>query len=91
MNNLKKSETWKIQLTIANNLISFKDIDEELVMNSKSDNMEVMIYDKADKVIKELFMSVLKVYQIVLETSMKGSDFIFDCVHTVYYKYHKNI
>ena len=60
MNNLKKSETWKIQLTIANNLISFKDIDEELVMNSKSDNMEVMIYDKADKVIKELFMSVLK-------------------------------
>ena len=60
MNNLKKSETWKIQLTIASNLISFKDTDEELVMNSKSDNMEVMIYDKADKVIKELFMSVLK-------------------------------
>ena len=91
MNNLKKSETWKIQLTIASNLISFKDTDEELVMNSKSDNMEVMIYDKADKVIKELFMSVLKVYQIVLETSMKGSDFIFDCVHIVYYKHHKNI
>ena len=91
MNNLKKSETWKIQLTIANNLISFKDIDEELVMNSKSDNMEVMIYDKVDKVIKELSKSVLKEYQIMLEMSMKGSVFIFDCVNIVYYKHHKNI
>ena len=28
-------------------------------------------------------------YQIRLKTSMKGSDFIFDCVHLLYYKCHK--
>ena len=29
MNNLKKSDTWKIQLTVAINFISSKDNDEE--------------------------------------------------------------
>ena len=38
INNLKKSDTWKIQLTIAVNFISSKDDnDEERVMHSKSD------------------------------------------------------
>ena len=39
INNLKKSGTWKIQLTIANNFISSIDNDEEYVMHSKSDNI----------------------------------------------------
>ena len=34
-NNLKKSDTWKIQLTIANNFISSIDNDEERVMHSE--------------------------------------------------------
>ena len=50
--NLKKSGTWKIRLTIANNFISALDNDEERVMHSKSDNIEIMINDEADKVIK---------------------------------------
>ena len=50
--NLKKSDTWKIQLTIANNFISSIDNDEERVMHSKSDNIEIMISDKPDEVIK---------------------------------------
>ena len=41
--NLKKSDTRKIQLTITNNFISPKDKDEQRVMHSKSDNIEVMI------------------------------------------------
>ena len=32
INNPKKSDTWKIQLTIADNFISSKDNDEERVM-----------------------------------------------------------
>ena len=40
--NLQKSGTWKVQLTIAVNVISCKDNDEEQVMHSKSDNLEVM-------------------------------------------------
>ena len=58
INNLKKSDTWKIQLTIANNFISSIDNDEERVMHSKSDNIEIMINDEADEVIKELFESL---------------------------------
>ena len=49
-------------------------------MHSKSDNIETMIYDKEDGVIKKLFKSLLYKYQIGLEISIKGSDFVFDCV-----------
>ena len=45
-----------------------------------------MIYDKADKVIKELFDSFLKQFQVGLKTLMKGSQFIFDCVYLLCYK-----
>ena len=37
INDLKKSDTWKIQLTIAINFMSSKDNDEECVMHLKSD------------------------------------------------------
>ena len=55
--NLKKSDKWKIQLTIANNFISSIDNDEEWVMYSKSDNIEIMINDETDEVIKKPFDS----------------------------------
>ena len=45
-----------------------------------SDNIKIMINDKAEEVIKELFQSLLSRYQIGLETSMKGREFVFDCV-----------
>ena len=51
MNDLKKSDTQKIQLTIAINFMSSKDNDEERVMHLKSDNKEIMINDKADEFI----------------------------------------
>ena len=54
-NNLKKSDTRKIQLTIAINFISSKDNDGERVMHSKSDNIEIMINDKADEVTEKFF------------------------------------
>ena len=49
---IKKSDTWKIQLTVGNNFISYIDNGEERVMNSKSDNIEIMVNDKKDEVIK---------------------------------------
>ena len=49
INNLKKSETLKIKLTIANNIISSLENDEERVMHSKNDNIEIMINDEADE------------------------------------------
>ena len=52
LNNLKKSDIQKIQLTLAIQFISSKDINKECVMHSKSDNIEITIDDKADEVIK---------------------------------------
>ena len=54
INNLKTSDTWKIQLAIANNFISSKDNDEEQLMHSKSDDIEILINDEEDEVIEEL-------------------------------------
>ena len=73
INNLQKSDTWKIQLTIANNFISSIDNDEERAIHSKSDNIEIMINDEADEALKENFDSLKNRYQNNLE-SMKGSD-----------------
>ena len=87
---LKKSDTWKNQLKIAINFISSKDNDEERVMHSKSGNIEIMINSKRDEVIEELSESLLSRYQIGSETSIKGSEFVFDFVHLLYYKYYKS-
>ena len=58
-------------------------------MYSKSGNIETLINDKAGEVIEELFKSLQDRYQNNLEKSMKGSEFVFDYVHLLYYKSHK--
>ena len=54
-------------------------------MHSKSDNIEIMINDEADEVIKDSFENR---YQNNLEL-MKFSEYIFDYVHLLCYKCHK--
>ena len=54
-------------------------------MHSKGDNTKIKNNDKADKVIEDLFQSFLSKYQIGLEISMKGSDFMFDSVYLLCY------
>ena len=64
INDLKQYDTWKIQLIITINFISSKDDnDEERVMHSKSDNIEIMISDEVGEVIKKLFDSLKNRYQ----------------------------
>lgn len=58
----------KAQITIAIKFISYRDIDVQRKMYSKSGNIEVMVYDEADEVIEEIFESFLSRYQIRLET-----------------------
>ena len=74
----------KYLIPIAVSCISFKDNNGEQVMHLKSDNMQVMTYDKANEVIEEFFDLLLSRYQIGLETSMKGINFIFDSVKLLY-------
>ena len=77
INDLKKSGAWKVQLIIAINFISSKDNDEK---HSKSDNIEIMIIDKADEVTEEIVHFFR--YIIALETS--SSDFVLhSCITNV--------
>ena len=86
---LKKSGTCKVQLTIEINFTSSKDVDEERVMHSKSENTEFKTFDNLNNVVDELFKSFLLRYQTRLGTSMRGSGFIFDSVLPLYYKCNK--
>ena len=88
INNLKKSDTWKIQLTVANNFTYSLDNDEERETHSKTDNIKIMINGESDEVLNELYDSLENPYQNNFE-SMKGSEFVFDYVQLLYYKYHK--
>ena len=44
-------------------------------------SIEFMIYGNTDEVIEDLLESLFNRYQIGLQTSMRGSNSIFDCVH----------
>ena len=50
--------------------------------------MEVMAYDNKDEIIEELLDLLLSRYQIALEAQIRESDFIFDCVYSLFYKCH---
>ena len=80
----KTQGEWKIQLIIAINSMSFKDSKETCTMHTKGDNIETLIGHETDKIIKELFNSLIQKYQKGLEESMKVSEFIFDSVHLLY-------
>ena len=86
---LQNSDTRKIQLTIAIKFISSKDVEEERVMHSRSDNTKFTSCNDANEVVDELFASLRSRSQGDLETSMRGSDFIFDSVQMMNYKCHK--
>ena len=52
-------------------------------------NTKFTPYSDPNDVIDKLLKSLRSRYQENLETSMKGSDFIFDSVQLLYYKCHK--
>ena len=80
---------WKIQLTMQISFISSLETGEIHVMNLKSKNVETLMGDKTDDIIKELFKSLKKVYQEGLQKKMKGSKFVFRDADLLYYSLHK--
>ena len=78
INHYKNKGEWKIQLTGAINFVSLKPgSDETRVMYTRSFNEEIMEGSDTDEVIKSLFESFLKIYDLNLQDKMKGSDFAF--------------
>ena len=58
-------------------------------MYSNSDNIEVMMGRQTEKIMEDLLDSFLGRHQQNLEEPMRGSDFVFDCVDSLYYKLRK--
>ena len=80
---------WKIQLTMAIDFMPSKDSDEIRTMDTKSHDTEIIKGNKTDEIIVELFKSLLQNYQIDLEESTRGSEFVFDGVDLLYYHLQK--
>ena len=51
-------------------------------------NIEIIINDEADEVIKQFFDLLKNKYQNNLK-SMRETEFVFHDVHLLYHKYHK--
>ena len=66
------------------NFISSKNVEEERVMPSRSDNIEFLPYDNSNEVVDEIFESHYSRYQNGLETSIRRSNFIFTSVQLLY-------
>ena len=65
------------------------DSDETRIMHTKSDSLEIMIGSDTNKVIEDLFKSLLQRYQENLEEKMRGSEFSFDAVNLLHYDLNK--
>ena len=90
INDYKSKGEWRIQLTAEINFISLKpDSNETRIMNTKSDNEEIMVGSDTNDVVKKPFKSFLQRFQEGLQEKMKGSDFEFDGVNLLSYDFNK--
>ena len=90
INDYRSKGERKIQLTAQINFISLRPgSDETRVMHTRSVNEEFMNGSDTDEIIKELFKSLLQRYQKNVQEKMRGSDFAFDSVISLYYDFNK--
>ena len=85
INDHKTRGEWKIQLIMIINFSSSKDSDKIRTMRTKSNNIEMMMGNEKNKIIEELFESLLQKYQEGLEEKIRGSEFIFDSIDLLLY------
>ena len=71
------------------NFVSSLDPGKNCIMDSKSDNVEIIMIIKTEYIIEPPLESFFKNYQKNLEDKMKDSDFVFENVDLLYYSLHK--
>ena len=67
--------------------MSSKDTAEQLEMCFSSSNVEIMMGEDTNEILTEHFNSLLHRYQKALQ-AMKGSEFVFDSIDRMFYKFH---
>ena len=88
-NNKTQSGEWKIQLSMHVNFISSKDTGETRTIYVWSDNAEIMMGNKTNDIIEELFKSFLDNCQKEEKIMRGASDFISESVELLEYHLHK--
>ena len=81
----KSKGEWETQITMRIIFISFIDQNESQVMNTKSDNVEIMNGTDTSDAIDKLINSFMK----RLEIKMKGSSYIFERIDLLEYHLQK--
>ena len=95
INDHKTRREWKQkrmvnnQLTMQINFISSKDSEETRTIHTKSHNIEIMMGNKTDEIIKTLFKSLLQNYHKDLEESMRRNKFVPNSIDLLYYHLQK--
>ena len=88
MINVHKTRTeWKIQLTMRINFISFK--EETPAMYTESHNIEIMMANETNEIVKKLYESLLQNYKNDLKEPMRESEFVPDSIDLLYYHLQK--
>ena len=79
---------WKIQLIVAINFVPYRDYNETRIMDTKSDNIEMMD-SETYYIITELIDFLFQRYQEGLDESMRGCEFVPNGIDLLYYKLQK--
>ena len=58
-------------------------------MRAKSNNIEIIMGNETDEVVKEFFEALLQKYQEGLEEKMRGIEFVFDNTDLLNYNLHE--
>ena len=89
IDNYKSKGECKIQITMRIIFISFIDNNETQLMDTKSDNVEILNGTDTSDAINKLINSFMKRCQEKLETKMKRSIYIFERIDLLDYHLHK--
>ena len=89
INDKRKKGEWKIQLIMKIIFNSSRNFIECRDMYSKPDNFKIMMGANISEIIRNVFNSLLRRYQVGLQESMRGSEFVFDYVESLNYIFHK--
>ena len=89
INDKRKKGEWKIQLIMKITFISSINFIESRDMYSKPDNFKIMMGANTNEMIRNVFNSLSRRYQVGLQKSMRGSEFVFDYVESLNYIFHK--
>ena len=89
INDHKTQSEWKIKLKMQISFISSKGFEETHTIHTKSCNIKIMMGNKTNEIIENLFDSFLQKYQEGLEESIRAGEFIRDSVDLLYYHLRK--